>query len=106
MTTILESNDTELRKLIFEKERVIVKFTDEACPVCKELSPTFRQLSQEPRYQPITFVRMHAKENPVSSKEVKMTGTPFFATYRKGTLADCGVVATADGLRDMLQKLL
>ncbi|MCC9166424.1 thioredoxin family protein [Pontibacter harenae] len=104
--TIIESNDNELRKLIFAKEKVIVKFTDKDCPICKVLSPIFNRFSADPTYEAITFVRMSAKENPVSSKEVKMSGTPFFAIYKKGTLQDCGIVATEEGLRNMLQKLL
>ena len=104
--TILESNDNELRKLIFEKDKVIVKFTDDECPVCRVLAPKFENLATSPAYQHVTFVRMNARENPVSRKEVKMTGTPFFAIYSNGTLKDCGIVATEAALRDMLQQLL
>ncbi|WP_018476598.1 thioredoxin family protein [Pontibacter roseus] len=104
--TVADITDNQLRQLIFDKERVIVKFTDAGCPVCKELSPSFRRLSTEPQYQDVTFVRMSAAENPVSSQEVKMTGTPFFATYRKGTIQECGVVASEEGIRAMLQQLL
>ncbi|ARS36789.1 thioredoxin family protein [Pontibacter actiniarum] len=103
--TITESNDEELRRLIFEKERVIVKFVDDTCPVCKALAPTFAQLSADPAYSDITFVRMSATENPVSSKEVRMTGTPFFAIYRSATLVDCGIVSTEDGIRELLLRL-
>ncbi|WP_242921275.1 thioredoxin family protein [Pontibacter liquoris] len=103
---IIESNDEELRRLIFERDKVIVKFIDEHCPVCKRLAPGFTNMAAKPAYQNITFVRMHAKENPVSSQEVKMTGTPFFATYKNGTLLDCGIVSTEDALQNMLQKLL
>ncbi|QCR24269.1 thioredoxin family protein [Pontibacter sp. SGAir0037] len=104
--TILESNDKELRQLIFQKPKVIVKFTDENCPICKQLHPKFNLLSTAPEYEGITFVRMNAKENPVSSKEVKLTGTPFFAIYREGKLVDCGIAATEQELRKMLQALL
>ncbi|WP_347157383.1 thioredoxin family protein [Pontibacter chitinilyticus] len=106
MTMIVESNDNDLRKLIFKENRVIVKFIDENCAVCKALAPSFSAFAGDPAYQSITFVRMNAKENPVSSKEVRMTGTPFIATYKNGTLLACGVVATEDGLRQLLQQLL
>lgn len=102
---ILESNDAQLRKLIFDKDRVIVKFTDEACAICKLLAPSFTKFATDPAFKDVFFVRMNAKENPVSSKEVKMTGTPFFATFRKGTLLDCGIVSTEEGIKDMLLKL-
>ncbi|MCX2741971.1 thioredoxin family protein [Pontibacter anaerobius] len=103
---VLESNDNELRKLIFERDKVIVKFTDEACPICKVMQPKYKRISEEPMYQEIAFLRMNAKENPVSSREVKLKGTPFFATYNKGTLADCGIAATEEELREMLRMLL
>lgn len=103
--TIIESNDDHLRQLIFEKEKVIVKFSDQKCPVCKALAPSFARFSSDPSYSHITFVRMDAAENPVSSKEVELTGTPFFATYRKGTLQDCGVIADEAGIKTLLNKL-
>lgn len=103
--SVLDSNDAHLRRLIYEVDKVIVKFINEDCAICKALSPKFEQFSADPAYQHITFVRMNAKENPVSSKEVSMTGTPFFATFRKGTLLDCGVVSTEDGIKEMLLKL-
>ncbi|RDV10687.1 thioredoxin [Pontibacter diazotrophicus] len=103
--TIIECNDDHLRLLIFEKEKVIVKFIDPACEVCKQLAPSFTRFSSDPAYNDITFVRMNASENPVSSKEVRLTGTPFFATYRKGTLRDCGVVATEEEIKALLDSL-
>ena len=103
--TILESNDDHLRHLIFEREKVIVKFIDEACLVCKQLAPSFTSFCSDPAYRDITFVRMSASENPVSSKEVKLTGTPFFATYRNGTLKECGVVSTKDEIKALLENL-
>ncbi|GAB3538675.1 hypothetical protein GCM10027443_34090 [Pontibacter brevis] len=103
--TIIESNDDHLRQLIFEKEKVIVKFIDEACEVCKQLAPSFSSFSSDPTYSDVTFVRMDASENPVSSQEVRLTGTPFFATYRKGTLKECGVVATEAEIKALLDAL-
>ena len=104
--TVTDINDNKLRQLIFDKERVIVKFTDPACPICKQLSPSFRKFSEDSQYNDITFARMSASENPVSSQEVKLTGTPFFATYLKGTIQECGIVDTEEGIRDMLSRLL
>lgn len=103
---VKESNDNELRRVIFERDKVIVKFTDKDCPVCKVMRPKYNMLSDEPAFKDIYFMRMSAHENPVSSQEVKLTGTPFFATYHKGMLIDCGILSTEEGLREMLQKLL
>lgn len=104
--TVTDINDDKLRKLIFEKDRMIVKFTDANCPVCEKLSPRFKALSLEPQYATIMFARMCASENPVSSQEVKLSGTPFFATYHSGTIQECGIVDTEEGIRAMLMRLL
>ena len=102
---IVESNDEDLRQLIFEKDKVIVKFVDEACAVCRQLAPSFAKFAASPAYRGITFVQMHASENPVSSQEVKLTGTPFFASYRSGTLRECGLVTTEAEIKSLLDKL-
>ncbi|RNI28890.1 thioredoxin [Rufibacter latericius] len=100
------SSDNELRSIIFEKERVIVKFIDENCLICKALAPSFKQFSEDPAYKDITFLQMDASENPVSSKEVKLTGTPFFAIYYKSTLRDCALLSSENDVRDFLEQLL
>ncbi|GAB3194171.1 thiol-disulfide isomerase/thioredoxin [Pontibacter aydingkolensis] len=102
---ILECDDNHLRQLIFEKEKVIVKFIDETCPICQRLAPTFTKLASQPLYSDVTFVRMHASQNPVSSKEVKQKGTPFFATYLNGTLQECGLLSSEEEIKQLLQRL-
>ncbi|GAB2525947.1 thioredoxin family protein [Rufibacter soli] len=100
------SSDNELRSIIFEKERVIVKFVDENCGICKALAPAYKKLSENPTYQDITFLQLDSSENPVSSQEVKLSGTPFFAIYYKGTLRDCALLSTEEKVRKYLEKLL
>lgn len=102
---ILESDDNQLRQLIFEKDKVIVKFVDETCPICQSLAPTFEKFATNPTYSAITFVRMHASQNPVSSQKVRLTGTPFFAIYQRGTIMECGLLSTEEEIEQMLQKL-
>ncbi|MCJ8163877.1 thioredoxin family protein [Pontibacter sp. E15-1] len=103
--TIRESDDHDLRQLIFKNDKVIVKFIDENCAVCKLLAPSFANFSSDPAYSDITFVRMNASENPVSSQEVRLTGTPFFAIYRQGILRECGLVRTEAEIKVLLEKL-
>ena len=100
-----DTNDTELRTLIFDFRKVIVKFTKDKCTVCERMAHIFSHLSNTPTYQNVLFLRMDAAENPVSSKEVNMTGTPFFATYLNGTLNQCSLVSDKQALVEMLSAL-
>src|SRR5690606_26112763 len=91
--TILNATDADLRKIIFEHDRVIVKFIDDACQICQELAPSFEAFARSEIYKSVLFLKMNAKENPVSSKEVKVSGTPFVAIYKSGLLLYCGLVS-------------
>ncbi|WP_238395768.1 thioredoxin family protein [Pontibacter pudoricolor] len=106
MTTIYYATDADLRQLVFQQERVIVKFTDQNCRICKALEPSFEALARHAKYADVLFLKMDAKENPVSRKEVQFSSTPFIATYRKGVLKDCGLVNSEEEITSMLDKLL
>ncbi|MBC3540983.1 thioredoxin family protein [Rufibacter sp. H-1] len=103
---IQTASDNELRSIIFAQERVIVKFIDADCLICKALAPSFKNFSESPIYKDVTFLQMDAAENPVSSKEVKLTGTPFFAIYYKGTLRNCALLSSEEDVREFLDQLL
>lgn len=103
---IIEATDNELRTIIFEYPRVIVKFIADDCPVCEELSPYYKRCAQNQRYEEITFVLMNAAENPVSSKEVALSGTPFFAAYKGSVLIYCSLISTEEGVENALKRLL
>ncbi len=102
---VRDTNDAELRTLIYDHAKVIVKFTKEQCVVCERMARIFTQLSDSGEYQEITFLKMDANENPVSSQEVKMTGTPFFATYHNGMLTQCSLLSDKETLVEMLSEL-
>ena len=102
---VTKSTDAELRSQIFENPKVIVKFTKTDCPICERMSKTFLQLSEEETYRDTAFLLMDASENPVSSQEVHLSGTPFFAIYRGGILVQCKLVSEEDELRELLQEL-
>lgn len=106
MAIVKESDDLELRTLIHSHDQVIVKFIDDKCEICKELAPKYEEMANEKKYKSILFLRIDAKENPVSSKEVKVSGTPFFAIYKKGRLIECGLIEEASGIKHMLEQLL
>lgn len=104
--TIRDVTDADLRQLLFQKDHVIVKFIDRECRICKELAPSFEELSKDPAYSNVLFLRMDAFENPVSRKEVKFSSAPFIVTYYKGILKDCGLVNTKAEVTELLQRLL
>ena len=106
MTTINNATDADLRQLVYKNDFVIVKFIDQNCEICKALAPSFNTLSRHPNFAEVLFLRMDAKENPVSLKEVRFSSAPFIATYKKGILQHCGLVSTEEEIKTMLEQLL
>lgn len=101
---IIEATDDDLRTIIFDYPRVIVMFISEDCPICKELKPYYQDCAGNPKYQHVAFVRMDAHANPVSSREVALSGTPFFAAYRGGILVYCSLISTEEGMESVLKS--
>ncbi|MBK0403611.1 thioredoxin family protein [Adhaeribacter sp. BT258] len=103
---VRKATDAELRILIHANEKVVVKFTKKDCVICERMGVTYSRLSEEKEFKDITFLLMDAIENPVSAKEVHLTGTPFFAIYQKGFLTKCKLISVEDELIDFLHELL
>lgn len=102
---VKDATDAELRNLIYENEKVIVKFTKTDCVVCERMGKTYKKLSEDPKYRNVTFLLMDAIENPVSSQEVHLSGTPFFAIYQRGFLSKCKLIDNETELEDFLEEL-
>ncbi|MGZ5245300.1 MAG: thioredoxin family protein [Bacteroidia bacterium] len=101
---VINSSNDDLRKFVYDKQYVIVKFhTEEDCPVCVQMMPVFERLSNE--YQNITFVRMNADDNPIAKKLINKEKTPFIGIYKEGLLVECGLVSTENALVTMLNRL-
>ncbi len=101
---VIKSTNDDLRKFVYDKQYVIVKFdTEDDCAVCEEIAPVFERLSDD--YKNITFVRMNADDNPVAKKLIIKEKKPFIGIYKEGLLVECGLVSTENALSIMLNKL-
>lgn len=101
---VIQSSSDDLRQFVYDKQYVIVMFkTDEDCPVCEKIGPSFEKLSKE--YKNITFVSMKAEDNPVAKKLIISEKKPFIGIYKEGLLVECGLVSSVDALTSMLNRL-
>lgn len=101
---VIKSTDEDLRKFVFEKPFVIVKFhTDDKCPLCEKLLKAFERLSDN--YLNITFVLMNSDDNPTARVLIKKNKKPFFGIYKKGLLVECGLVSSEKELTAMLNRI-
>jgi thiol-disulfide isomerase/thioredoxin len=101
---VIRSNNDDLRKFLFDKQYVVVKFdTMEDCPVCIELVPIFEHLSDE--YTDMVFVTMNSEDNPTAKQLILRHKKPFVGVYKEGLLVECKIISSEKDLISMLDKL-
>ncbi|MES2767082.1 MAG: thioredoxin family protein [Bacteroidota bacterium] len=102
---VITVNDTELRHLIYSKENAAVKYTSPTCEICKKLAPTYEEISNDPNYKSIFFVKIDANENPVAKEFLDERAMPLLVTYHKGVVMEASPAATEEDILRMLKKL-
>ena len=103
---VINATDSELRSIVFENKRVLVKFVDEDCNICRALAPKVEALSDQSRFSKVVFLRVDAATNPVSAEEVRFTKAPFFAAYLEGRLIECAVLTTEGEVEKLVKRTL
>lgn len=99
------SDDALLKQQIGQHARVIVKYYADWCGSCKLFSPEYKKLSNDERFQGITFLDVNAEGNPESRKMAGVNTLPFFATFKDGQLLKTISTTKAEALVEMLREL-
>jgi thioredoxin 1 len=83
----------------------IIKFYADWCGSCKLMSPKFKRLSEDEKYQGIKFLETNAEKNPAVRKWAGVTNLPFFATVRDGKVVEASMAGKEEKIVQMLDKL-
>jgi len=100
------ATDEDLRSLIYDYEYVSVKYHNEAFPICQELFPKYKAISEEKKYEKIKFIVVNADENPIAQKLIEKDVYSFMAIYKKGLLIESRTISSGKDIRELLDKLV
>lgn len=78
--------DSNFKETLVSNESVVVKYHANWCGSCKLFAPKFRRLSEDDRFQGVTFLDVNAEENPEARKMAGVDSLPFFAVFKNGAL--------------------
>jgi thioredoxin 1 len=103
VTTI---NDQNFKETLEQNEKVVIKYYADWCGSCKLFSPKFKRLSDDERFNGITFVNVNAEENEEARKFAGVDNLPFFATVKNGQLVEASATSKEEYVVGMLERLV
>lgn len=99
------STDQDFKTNLESNDKVVVKYFANWCGSCKLFAPKYRRLSDDDRFNGITFLDVNAEENPEARKMAGVSNLPFFAVFQKGELVDGAATNKEDKVVELLEKL-
>ncbi len=102
---VIITTEEELRNLSYEKPYLSVKYHNDFIPVCHELYKTYVQLSNDSKYEKITFIRINSEENQIAQKLIEKDVYSFMAIYKNGFLIESKTISNEDDIKMVLDKL-
>jgi len=99
------STDQDFKTNLESNDKVVVKYFANWCGSCKLFAPKYRRLSDDDRFDGITFLDVNAEENPEARKMAGVSNLPFFAVFQNGKLVDGAATNKEDKVVELLEKL-
>jgi thioredoxin 1 len=99
------SDDSSFKEHLMKHNKVVVKFYADWCGSCKLFAPKFKRLSDDERFNSITFLDVNAEKNPETRRAGEVKNLPTFAIFKDGRLVETLASNKEDALVELLGKL-
>ena len=102
---VTKVSDSEFVKELSAHPKVVVKYYADWCGSCKLFAPKFRRLSDDPKFEGITFLDVNAEENPEARGLAGVSNLPFFALFENGVLKETVSASKEEAVAAFIDKL-
>ena len=99
------TDDSNFSELLKSNEKVVVKYYADWCGSCRLFAPKYKRISNEDRYNTITFLDVNAEHNPEARKLGNVNNLPTFAIFKNGELVDSVCTSKEEALLELIEKL-
>lgn len=97
--------DNEFESKLKNHDKVVVKYFADWCGSCRLFAPKYKRLSNEEKYNGITFLDINAEKNPEARKAAGVSSLPFFATFKNGELQEGVATNKEEAFVELVEKL-
>ncbi len=86
-------------------EKVIIKYYADWCGSCKLFAPKYKRLSNDERFEGVSFLEVNAEENEVARAAAGVDNLPFFAVFKNGKLVEGTATSKEEKVVELIEKL-
>lgn len=97
--------DDNFQETLAKNDKVVVKYYADWCGSCRLFKPKFKRLSEDERFDGITFVDVNAEKSPDARKASGVTNLPFFAIFKNGEIIDGIASSKEEAVVALIEKL-
>lgn len=97
--------DEDFKSTIDNNEKVVVKYFADWCGSCRLFAPKFRRLSEDDRFNEVTFLDVNAEKSPEARKLAGVTNLPFFATFKNGEFVSGQATSKEEAVIELINNL-
>ena len=102
---VQQVDDSTFGTQLKDSEKVIVKYYADWCGSCRLFAPKFKRLSNDERFEGITFLDVNAEKSPEARKVAGVDNLPFIAIFKNGELVEGSSTSKEDYVVGLLEKL-
>ncbi len=86
-------------------EKVVIKYYADWCGSCKLFAPKFKRISNDEKYNNISFLEINAEENEKARAAAGVDNLPFFAVFKNGKLVEGTATSKEEKVVELIEKL-
>ncbi|MFY0686297.1 MAG: thioredoxin family protein [Cyclobacteriaceae bacterium] len=85
--------------------KVVVKYFADWCGSCRLFAPKFKRLSNDERFDNISFFDVNAEQNPEARQAASVTNLPYFAIFVDGSFVEGFAGSKEEAVVELIEKL-
>lgn len=98
-------DDSKFKQELTDNQKVIVKYFAGWCGSCRLFAPKYKRLSNDDRFEGVTFLDVNAETSPEARKAGNVNNLPTFAIFQNGELVETIASSKEDQVVSLIERL-